>query len=105
MTHFPDTSFLCAIYRAQANSPLADACLAKLGGSLHVSSLLLLEFRQSIRLQICLYGKDRTKGFSQTDGSDMLRDLQLDISSGVLANVPADWADVHQLAEGLSAKY
>ncbi len=105
MSHFPDTSFLCALYRTQTNSPVADAWMARLGSSLRVSTLLLLEFRQSIRMQICLHGRDRTEGFSPAEGLQMLRDLQADIAGGVLANVPVDWAGVHQFAEGLSAKH
>ncbi|MFM8726248.1 MAG: hypothetical protein ACKON9_14115, partial [Planctomycetaceae bacterium] len=68
MSCFPDTSFLCALYRAQAHSGRADRFMAGLNGSLGVSSLLLLEFRQSVRLQIWLHLNDRGKGFGQTEG-------------------------------------
>ena len=50
MSHFPDTSFLCALYRTQVHSPRADAYMKALKGPLRVSTLLLLEFRQSTRL-------------------------------------------------------
>ena len=102
MSGFPDTSFLCAMYRAQSNSPLADQYLAGLHGTLRVSSLLLLEFRQSVRLQIRLHGNDRTKGFSQTEGRQMLHDLQNDLTAGLLTPTPVDWSAVHQRAEALS---
>lgn len=105
MSHLPDTSFLCALYRTQVNSPKADAYMASLAGPLKVSSLLLLEFRQSVRLQIRLHGNDRFKGFSRTEGQQMLRDLQLDLNSGILSVLPADWADVHLRAEALSAAH
>lgn len=105
MTHFPDTSFLCALYRLQVNSARADAYMAGLAGSLRVSSLLLLEFRQSVRLQIRLHGNDRTKGFPQSEGQQMLRDLQIDLNSGILSTIPVDWAHVHQRAESLSSTY
>ncbi|MDB6137128.1 MAG: PilT protein domain protein [Verrucomicrobiaceae bacterium] len=105
MSHFPDTSFLYALYRNQPSSPAADQYMVALQSSLRVSSLLLLEFRQSVRLQIRLHLQDRTKGFSSSEGTQMLRDLQADISSGTLSSLPVDWADVHHLAEGLSAKY
>jgi len=103
--HFPDTSFLCALYRAQVISPKADAFMAGLIGPLRVSSLLLLEFRQSVRLQIRLHGNDRAKGFSQNEGLQMLRDLQLDLNAGILSTQPVDWADVHQRAESLSSTH
>lgn len=105
MTHFPDTSFLCALYRMQFNSPKADAFMAALAGPLGVSSLLLLEFRQSVRLQIWLHGKDQTKGFAQNEGLQMLRDLQADLNAGILTILPVDWADVHQQAESLSGSH
>ena len=105
MMHFPDTSFLCALYRTQVNSPKADAFMAGLVGPLRVSSLLLLEFRQSVRLQIRLHGNDRTKGFPQNEGLQMLRDLQVDLNAGILSTLPLDWADVHQRAESLSGAH
>jgi hypothetical protein len=76
MRCFPDTSFLCALYRTQVNSTRADHVMAGLNGTLGVSSLLLLEFRQSVRLQIRLHRNDRSKGFPQTEGQQMLNDLQ-----------------------------
>ncbi len=35
----------------------------------------------------------------------MLRDLQLDLANGVIAVTPVDWADVHRIAERLSATH
>ena len=102
MNAFPDPSFLCALYRTQSHSPLADRCMQEMCGPLAVSSLVLLEFRQSVRLQIRLHHQDRTKGFSQSEGRQMLRDLELDLSSGLLVATAVDWPAVHQLAETLS---
>ncbi len=105
MSCFPDTSFLCALYRTQVNSTRADHFMAGLNGTLGVSSLLLLEFRQSVRLQICLHLNDRTKGFPQTEGQQMLNDLQIDLNAGLLTTIPVDWAAVHQRAEALSSAH
>lgn len=105
MRSFPDTSFLCSFYRTQVHSPKVDAYMADHSGALHVSSLLLLEFRQSIRLQIRLHLQDRTKGFSRHEGHAMLRDLQSDLHRKIIEVVPVDWVEVHQLAEMLSAKF
>lgn len=105
MTAYPDTSFLCAIYRTQVNSPRADAWMEARSGPLPVTSLLLLEFRQSVRFQSRLFSPDRTKGYAPAEGARMLRDLQSDLASGVLEVVAADWADVHRIAENLSGKY
>ena len=105
MKAFPDTSFLCSLYRLQEFSPKAIAQMAHLDKPLAVSTLLLFEFRQSVRLQIFLHSKDRKKGFIKEEGEAMLRDLRADLASGVLAVVPVDWTEVHNLAEILSAKH
>src|SRR4051812_5859866 len=102
MNCFPDTSFLCAVYRAQANSTRADAFMAKRTGPLPVSSLLLLEFRQSLRFQVWLHSRDKTKGFSQQEAQQMTADLASDLKNKVLEIAEADWAAVHQQAEELS---
>ncbi|HAB16729.1 MAG TPA: PIN domain-containing protein [Verrucomicrobiota bacterium] len=105
MSCFPDTSFLCSLYRKQIHSPGAIALMQALPGPLPVSSLLLLEFRQSVRLQARLQPRGRPKGFSKHEANLMLRDLQSDLAAQVIEVVPADWAEVHQLAERLSAKH
>ncbi|MBN9692578.1 MAG: PIN domain-containing protein [Verrucomicrobia bacterium] len=105
MTAFTDTSFLCSLYRRQVFSPRANAFMARRGSPLPVSSLLLLEFRQSLRLQVRLHSNDRTKGFSRHEANQMLKDLQSDLRAKVLEVVPVDWSDVHQIAENLSARY
>lgn len=105
MRCFPDTSFLCALYRTQVSSPRADEFMGGLSGALSVSSLLLLEFRQSVRLQIRLHLNDRSKGFSQTEGQQMLNDLQIDLNVGLLSTIPVDWSAVHQRAEALSSAH
>ena len=105
MSCFPDTSFLCALYRTQVNSPQADQFMVGMSGTLGVSSLLLLEFRQSVRLQIRLHLNDRNKGFLQLKGQQMLNDLQIDLNAGLLTTIPVDWSAVHQRAEALSGAH
>jgi predicted nucleic acid-binding protein len=105
MNVFPDTSFLCAVYRTQDNSPRADAWMLTRSGPLPVSSFLLLEFRQSVRFQTRLFSLDRSKGYSSAEATRMLRDLQSDLATGILQVTAVDWADVHRIAEELSAKH
>lgn len=105
MNYFPDTSFLCSTYRTQIHSPKADAFMGTLTGPLPVSTFLLLEFRQSLRLQTRLHAQDKTKGFARNESALMLRDLQSDLAAKVLEVAPVDWADVHQIAERLSATH
>lgn len=102
MSAFPDTSFLCALYRQQGNSPQAAKVFQSLSGALPASSLLLLEFRQSTRLQVWLHGKDKLKGFSRVEADRMLAILEQDIKDGHVEVQPVDWADVHAIAERLS---
>ena len=105
MRHFPDTSFFCALYRSQTNSGDADRYMAQVSGPIQTSSLVLLNFRQSIRLQIRLHALDKTKGFSQREGEKMLQDIQADWASGLIETVRVDWPDVHHWAENLSNKH
>lgn len=105
MRYFADTSFLCALYREQDNSERADAFMAELNGEVVVSSLLLWEFRQSARFQVFRHGKDRTQGFSKAEAERMLRMLAANLKAGGLVLVTAEWPDVHDLAEQLSAKH
>lgn len=105
MKSYPDTSYLCAVYREQDNTARADAFNADLEEPLPISTLLLLEFRQSIRLQARLFVQDRSRGFPKAEGAAMLRAIQSDLAGGVLQMVAPDWADVHRIAEELSSKY
>lgn len=105
MSVFADTSFLCSLYRRQVHSPKAIAFMVTQTESFPVSTLLLLEFRQSVRFQVRLHAKDRTKGFPKVEATQMLKDLQADLRTHVLEVVPVDWAAVHQLAEDLSARF
>jgi predicted nucleic acid-binding protein len=105
MIAFPDTSFLCAFYRRQDNSPAAAAYFKAMPEALHVSGLLLYEFRQSVRFQVWLHARDKSKGYPQADGDRALADLQTDLDTGALVVVTADWPDVHRLAETLSKRH
>jgi predicted nucleic acid-binding protein len=105
MIAFPDTSFLCAFYRRQDNSPQAAAYFKVMREALQVSGLLLYEFRQSVRFQVWLHAQDKSKGYPQADGDRALTDLQTDLDTGALVVVTADWPDVHRLAETLSKRH
>jgi len=105
MNVYPDTSFLCSLYRKQHTSPQAVFYQKILTEPLPVSTFLLLEFRQSVRFQARLFEKDRSKGFSKTEGTAMLRALQSDLADGILEMIAPEWADVHRIAEELSAKH
>lgn len=105
MNVFADTSFLYALYRPQQNSLVADAFLEKIREPLHVSSLVLFEFRQSARFQVFRFSKDKTQGFSKREAKRMLSVLDENIAGGAVAVVPVDWMEVHSIAEQLSSRY
>jgi hypothetical protein len=90
MIAFPDTSFLCAVYRQQDNSSQAAAYFKALPEALHVSGLLLYELRQSLRFQVWLHGRDKSKGYPRADCERALADLQTDLDTGALVVAPAD---------------
>jgi len=102
---YPDTSFLCALYRLQFDSAKAAEYFKRLAGPLWVTSLLLFEFRQSVRLQVWLNGRDKNKGFGANEAAQMLAALNSDLAAGALKVVTADWSAVHAIAESLSAKH
>ena len=105
MNAYPDTSFLCALYREQDNSKTADAHRKTMTEPLPITSLVLFEFRQSDRFQTWLHRKDAAKGYGEKEGAKMIADLQSDIDSGLVEIIPVDWAKVHSRAEQLSAQH
>jgi predicted nucleic acid-binding protein len=105
ITAYPDTSFLCAIYRQQENSKEAAAIFEALEEPLSVSCLLLCEFRQSTRFQIFRNTQNPANGFPKAVGLKALVDLQSDLTTGAIVVIPVDWANVHHIAERISAQY
>lgn len=105
MIAYPDTSFLCALYVTQDNSRPALAQYQRLTEPLHVTGLLLYEFRQSVRLQTYLHRHDSRKGYPDAVADKALAYLQANLASGSLVMVPVDIADVLAKAERLSTQY
>jgi predicted nucleic acid-binding protein len=102
---YPDTSFLCALYRIQPNSDRATQHAAQMSEALHMASPLLFEFKHSVRWQSYLHLKDRSKGYDQHTAQVVLAKLQSNLSTGAIVIIPADWADVASIAERLSTQY
>ena len=105
MIAFPDTSFLCALYRRQHDSPRAAAYFKVMPEALHVTGLLLYEFRQSVRFQVWLHAREKTRGYAQSVADVALAKLQSNLDTGAVVMVAADWPDVHRLAETLSKRH
>jgi predicted nucleic acid-binding protein len=102
MTDYADTSFLCAVYRKQDNTAEALAYQRSMTAPLCVSTLLVFEFRQAIRLQVWLHSQDKKKGYSQNEADQMLTDWESDIAAGHVTIVPTDADAVLRMAEHLS---
>ncbi|MBX3739633.1 MAG: type II toxin-antitoxin system VapC family toxin [Akkermansiaceae bacterium] len=105
MKAYPDTSYLCALYRFQENSERAASHFAAMPGSLVIASPLLFEFRQSIRLQAWLHTKDRGKGYDKQTALHALAKFQNNISTGAIKVIPVEWADVAGIAETISSEF
>jgi predicted nucleic acid-binding protein len=101
---YPDTSFLCALYVPQTSSPAAIEHYRGMREPLRVSSLLLYEFRQSVRFQVFRHEKDSSHGYGRRFGSEALARLQSNLASGALALAPVEWTEVINFAEGISAR-
>ena len=70
-----------------------------------MSALLLGEFRQSVRFQIFRHGRDATQGYARKTGLEALAKLQSNLDAGALVVAPADWAEVINVAERVSAQH
>ena len=102
MIAYPDTSFLCSIYRRQDHTPIALAHKKAMSEPIHFTGLLEFEFIQAIRLQVWRNAADRKKGYSSREADQKLADLESDIASGVNRLVPSDADAVLRLARTLS---
>jgi predicted nucleic acid-binding protein len=103
--NFADTSVLCALYREQDNSSAAHRLFAEVGNVAVISSLVELEFRQSVRLNAFRFSKDRTQGYPAREAENMFLAYQSDLAGNKLRPVSVDWSVVHRLTEQLSTKY
>jgi predicted nucleic acid-binding protein len=101
---YPDTSFLCSIYREQEHSPLADDYRESMTEPLHFTRLLEFEFLQAIELQVWLHAADRTRGYSRRVADQMTADWQSDVAAGLNRVTPCDMDSVLRLASTFSTQ-
>jgi predicted nucleic acid-binding protein len=102
---YPDTSFLCAVYRVQARHLEAKAYRRTIQGPLAYTSLLEFEFLQALRLQVFLHASDVTKGLSLQQADQIAADWDADIAAGLLQQVSYDAEAVNKLARTYSDLY
>lgn len=105
MTAYPDTSFLCAFYIKQSNSPAAATHAATMQEPLPVAVFLAYEFRQSLRFQTWRHSANPREGIAAADAQAALLQFEADLAHGVAVLAPCDFADVFRRAEDLSKQY
>lgn len=93
------------MYVRQDNSATAAAHFQRMPEALHVSGLLLYEFRQSVRFQVWLQARNKDKGYPQSVAEVAFAKLQTNLDSGALVVASPDWPDVHRLAETISNRH
>lgn len=98
MIAYPDTSFLCSVYRKQEHTPAALAYRESMTEPLYFTNLLDFEFLQAIRLQVWLHAADRSKGYRQSAADRMIADWESDVAAGLNRPVSADMDAVLRLA-------
>ena len=90
MIAYPDTSFLCALFRTQDNSERALAYRASMTEPLPITRLLLWEFRQSARFQAFRHSKNRAVGYPLHEAEKMLSHLGDDMGEGLVVSLECD---------------
>jgi len=105
VTAYPDTSFLYAFYVKQSNSPAAAAHAATMKEPLHVTALLVYEFRQSLRFQVWRRSANPREGIAPADAQAALNQFESDLASGVAVLVPCNFPDVLCRAEEMSQRH
>ena len=98
MNVYPDSSFLCSIYRQQTHTDEALAYRRTLEEPLPYTSLLEFEFLQALRLQVFLHASDTKKGFTQPEADQTAALWQGDIAAGLVLQVSYDAEAVNKLA-------
>jgi predicted nucleic acid-binding protein len=99
---FPDTSFLFSLYLPSPSSGEAAGIFLELDGPLPVSSLLLFEFENAVRLATWLHRQGKGKGFSVQVAQTALARLDSDLDDGVLELVFCDYVLVIDRARKIS---
>ena len=105
MTAYPDTSFLCAFYLKQSNSPAAAAHAATMKEPLHVTALVAYEFRQSLRFHVWRRAANPREGVAQVDAQAAAAQFEADLTNGVAVLIPCHFADVLDRANDLSHRH
>lgn len=102
MIAYPDTSFLCALYRSQDNSDRALAYRDAMTEPLHVTRLLLWEFRQSVRFQAFRHSRNREVGYPLAESERMIGKIGEHMNLGIVKLVDCDFTSTLVTGEYIS---
>lgn len=102
MIAYPDTSFLCALYRRQDNSERALAYRSAMSEPLHLTRLLLWEFRQSVRFQTFRHSKNRKVGYPLHEAERMIAKLTEHLEAGSVKMIHCDFINLLVTGERIS---
>ena len=105
MTAYPDTSFLCSLYREQVFSEQARQHRDRMSEALHATALLEFEFMQAIELQVFLHANDRTKGYGRRVAETMIAKWNEQIAKRQVRIIPCDSGEVIRYALKLSRSH
>ena len=105
MIAYPDTSFLVSLYIRQIHSPPAAVHFAAMQEPLHVTDLVLYEFRLAVRLAVFRAEHGATDIVTRQDAAAAFANLETDLADGALVSVAYDWPAVLASAERLSTKH
>lgn len=86
----------------QDNSPQALAYRAEMTEPLHVTRLLLWEFRQSVRFQAFRHSHKRQLGYPLHEAEKMISDLNEDLHQGLVVSVEVEFIDILVTGERIS---
>jgi predicted nucleic acid-binding protein len=99
---FPDTSFLFSLYLPRPSSAEAARIFSELNGPLPISSLLVFEFENAVRLATWLHRQDKDNGFPVQVAQIALARLEADLDDGVLEEASCDYGRIIDRARKIS---
>jgi predicted nucleic acid-binding protein len=105
MIAYPDTSFLVSLYVRQIHSPRAAAHFAAMQEPLHVTDLVLYEFRLAVRLAVYRAEHGAPDVVTREDAASAFANLETDLADGSLVLVACDWPSVLATSERLAAAH
>ena len=102
MNAYPDTSFLCALYRTQDHSARALAFREAMTEPLHITRLLLWEFRQSVRFQAFRHSQNPKVGYPLREAQRMIDKLMEHLDLGLVKMAHCDLMNILAIGERIS---